>query len=129
MIEEGIYSYISGVAAITAIVSTRIYPVLVPQNPTYPLVRYQKISGVRLHTLDQAVGMVRSIYQFDAWAETYLAAKQLSRELRLALDSYRGIMGSDTIHGAFVRNELDVYEELTKLHRIILEVELIYTET
>ena len=82
-----------------------------------------------MHTIDQQVGMAHPVFQFDAWAETYLAAKQLSRELRLALDGYRGIMGTETIHGVFIRNELDVYEDLTKLHRIILDAEIFHTET
>lgn len=67
--------------AIVAVVGTRVYPIKAPQSPTYPLITYQQISGVRETTLHGRAGLARPRFQIDAWyAETGTGYK-LSRAL------------------------------------------------
>ena len=56
-IEAGLYAHLVGSAGVTALVATRVYPLLVPQDATLPAIAYQRISGPRDHTHDGPSGV------------------------------------------------------------------------
>ncbi len=68
---------------------SRIYPLILPQSPTYPAVTYQMISNQGHH--DIPVDFPR--IQFTTWSESILAAKQLAEEIQAALQCYKGVKG------------------------------------
>lgn len=114
----------SGVSAIT----TRIYPNHIPQNPTYPLIVYQQVSGFRDHALSGPTGHAHPRYQIEAWAETYDAAKGLAAAIRTALDGKKYTHGGVTI-SALMQNEFDGYEEAEACHRIVSDFSIWHNET
>lgn len=73
--------------------STRIYPIKLPQNVVLPCISFQIIAEPRGHTLD-GFASPNTIIQVDAWAKTHLAAHTLSEAIETALDGYSGFMGS-----------------------------------
>ena len=52
MIEEDLYTYLTSDPTVSGYVSTRIYPVKMPQNVTYPAITYQLIGSTRTLTQD-----------------------------------------------------------------------------
>lgn len=64
-----IRAYVLGDAAIAAVIGTRFYPIKVPQNPTYPAITMQRISGVRFPPLKGRASLARPRYQFDVWTK------------------------------------------------------------
>ena len=100
-----------------ALVVTRIYPMLMPQNPTLPAIVYQKISGPRSysHSGDQNLTFTR--YQFSCWAHTYAGAKALAAQLRDCLSGRK----YGVIRASFCVNELDDYDPISKDFRIIVD--------
>ncbi|MFA5546647.1 MAG: DUF3168 domain-containing protein [Sphaerochaetaceae bacterium] len=117
MIEQAIRYILVNDATVKAI-TTRCYPVTLPQSPTYPLILYTKISGDRDHVLQGASGMAHPRFQIDAWAETYTAAKTLADAIREALDGYRGTASGTRIGSCLIDSERDIYESEIKIYRV-----------
>jgi len=109
VIEEALVSILAADGTVSGLVGTRIYPLVVPQNPTLPAVVYQRISGVREHTHDEVGDLARPRFQFTSIATTYSAAKALANAVREALDNYSATKLSVVIDAIFVENEIDVF--------------------
>lgn len=57
--------------SLTALIGQRLYDVMLPAPPTYPCVRFQRISTVPYSTMNQSAnwqGMGWARFQFDIWA-------------------------------------------------------------
>ena len=95
-LEESLYSYLKADAGLTALVSTRIYAMRVPQSVSFPCLTIQRISTARIHTHDTsgASNLSSPRFQFDAWAATYSSAKSITDALRAALNGKTGSIGT-----------------------------------
>lgn len=122
--EADLYAHLHGDSSITAQVSTRIYPVKMPQNATRPAITYQTISGDPMTDLDSADGDLLAVrVQIDCWAETYTAAAALGEAVRTRLK---------TAATSFRMGECryrDIYEDDARLFRRLLDVTCWYRTT
>jgi hypothetical protein len=66
--EEAVLARLLGISDLTALVSTRIYMLKLPQHPTLPAVRVQKIASVRDQHLRGPGHLYRTRVQVDAYA-------------------------------------------------------------
>lgn len=66
---------------------TRVYTT-VPPNPTYPLLRVQRLGGTL--TTSQHMGLDRARVQYDVWADTRKAAWRAADTVRSLLISSQG---------------------------------------
>lgn len=96
MIEQGLWHLLSTTTAITALCKTRIYPVILPTDPTYPALTYQMISVKADPTLDTS-GLQRWRIQFDCWSSVYAEASSLRAALTKALNGYQGTLVDGTL--------------------------------
>ena len=126
MLEAGLYTYLTAQSGVTALIGTKLYPVTAPQGTTLPYVVYSKIDTRPVQALGQAAGMATSRLQFDAYAATPLAAKNLIQALRVALDGKQGAWGSTVIGSSLWLNEIDLYEQETASHRIAVDFDITY---
>ena len=129
MLAEDVYARLTGHAGLGALVSDRIYPEHLPQNPTYPAVTYFQVGGPRDHSLAGSSGLAVTQWQVDAWATSYLGAKAVAEQIRVALDSYR----TATMR-AFLENVVDLPEPTENtsaqvVRHVALEFEVWYTES
>lgn len=131
MIEYTFREFLLEDSTIAGLVSTRMYPLKMPQNPTLPLIVYQKVSGFREHDMDGST-IARPRFQVDSWAESYVDAKTLANAVRERLDSYTGPVGSppDTVHFAYLLNEQDLYDDGPdpSLFRVSMDFEIVHNE-
>jgi hypothetical protein len=118
MIETALRSILVNDDTVAAL-TTRCYPVMLPQNPTYPLILYTKISGERAHHLSGVSGHAHPRFQVEAWAETYTAAKTLAEAIREALDGYMGTDSGVEIGSCLIDSEHDIYEPELKVYRVL----------
>jgi hypothetical protein len=123
-LEEGLVSYLSGYAGLTALISTRVYVLDKPQGVSYPCVTFQRVDTPRIHTHDMSGGtgtLAHPRIQFDAWAVTYAAAKAITDQLRAALNGKTGSIGSGanivTIRAALVDGENPTKDETLNMYR------------
>ena len=118
MIETAIRSILINDATVKAI-TTRVYPVALPQSPTYPLILYTKITGMRDHHLQGPSGHAHPRFQIEAWAKTYTEAKTLADAIREALDGYSGTAAGTKIGSCLIESEQDIYESEIEVYRVI----------
>lgn len=111
-IETELFSYLSTYAGLTTLVSTRIYPVDAPQQPTYPYIVYFKVNNNRKYCHQGFANASTQLFQADCYATTYSDAKAIATQLITAIDSW--YLTNTKVQAAFIDNEADVIEENVK---------------
>ena len=111
--EEAVRQRILAMPPVTAIVSTRVYLIRIPQSPTLPCVRVQQISAIDEGAHERGAGGVGwARVQVDAIATgstAYTTARQLTDAIHgdgrgpdaTGLLGWRGVIGPLTITGIF----------------------------
>lgn len=86
--EADLYTALTGYAGLTALVSTRIHPQVMPQDETLPAVVYQRIVGTRVETMDQSgSGVYRVVFQITAWSTTSVETWSVADQIEAAIDA------------------------------------------
>lgn len=83
-------------AAVTALVSTRIYPIVAPQSSPFPKGSYRRIDEKRERHQTDASGLARARIQFDWFATNQDALMSIMEQARLAVDTFSGLVTSGT---------------------------------
>lgn len=116
MIEQDLYTFLS-----TAVGHVRVYPLVLPQNVTYPASTYHRIGGIDELSSGTRSDLVEGRFQVDCYAETYLAVRTEAKAIRDALSGYAGTMGSTRVDSAVRDREDEEYEQETKLFRVSMD--------
>ncbi len=97
--------------ALRALVSNRCYPLVMPQNPTYPAIVYSRISSNPENVLEGGSTIDQVRIQIDCYATTYGSAKSLAEQVRTAMEqaSFKGTLQFD----------FDDYEPDVKVYRVV----------
>lgn len=109
---------------VAALVSARVYPVLLPQTPTYPAVSYQRISN---SGTNGSTALRESRWQVNCWAATYAGAVSLSEAVKAAMEEHTDVSQTPGIKYSRVVNEFDDFDPDTEIYRVILDVMLTTT--
>ena len=109
-IESELYDTLSGAAGVTALVSTRIYPNLVPENTANPCIDYSLISGTRFHTLMGQNDMRRGVVQISCHADTYAGAKAVADAVIAALQG-----------NGYLQSEFDFFDPSTETFTVAVD--------
>lgn len=112
MLENKIYKHLSTVSGVSTYIGTRIYPMILPQNPTTPAITYQRIDTRRFYTLngDNGSGEIPRM-QIDIWSTSYEQGRNIATAIKTAMDSATVFLTSDY-------NQTDLYEPDVQLYRI-----------
>jgi len=94
---KAIYGILSATAAVTALVSTRIYPNNVPQDVALPFIAYSIVSQEPSITKDvvSALDVIR--ISLDIYSTNYDTSNQIAAAVRVALDGYKGTINSQVV--------------------------------
>lgn len=118
MIANNLYTYLIAQSVITNIVSTRIYPMILPQKPTYPAITYSDDDSNYTESFDGQTDHVQSTFQLDAWAKTYAGATTLGAAISTALKNTSGAFGGITIQRCTVLSgPIMAYEDSVEAYR------------
>lgn len=113
-------------AAVSGIVGTKIFPLVVAQNTVLPYIRYQVVSDPRPQHMKGYTAARQTLVQIDCFADTYGVSRQLAQAVVDALaepaetDGIRfgrgkaegpRDLGDDTTGGFIYRAVLDVMIE------------------
>lgn len=130
-IEEAITAHLLADAGVAALVATRVYPVKMPQRPTYPAVTYFRVSGPREHSQSGPSGLAHPRFQLDCMAATYAGAKTLAAAVRLALDGFRGSMGGGggvDVNAVFIEDDRDDQDDDIQVYWVSLDAVVWHNE-
>jgi len=86
-IEPKILTLLKNNTGVSALVSSRIFPVMADEPPTYPhIVYFRTPAGHFVNSLSGFSGLENPIFQIDCMATTYLGAKAVSDAVKLAMN-------------------------------------------
>lgn len=83
--ESTLYGILSGNAGVTALVGTRIYPDLVPENVATPYIGYERIGSSAYATIHGTKLSDDVQMMIACWADTKLAAEALADAVEAAM--------------------------------------------
>ncbi len=117
MIEPGIQQRVAQDATVQGLIGARFYPVVIPENPTYPCASYQVITNTPDYYLEGGRSIEQIRLQVDTWSggttgASYASAKAVQAAIRAVLDQFRGALpGGTQVAGIFVANASDGFLE------------------
>lgn len=96
-------------------VSQRVYPLKLPQSPTYPAISYQRVSNTGTNG---STPLRQTRYQINCWASTYAGTQTIAAAIKTAFEEYT----EGAIKMSLVVNEIDDYEDEVDVYRTIIDV-------
>jgi len=136
-IDEALFTHLSTTAGITALVGTRIYPIVMPPGVALPAISLQKISMERTHAFRQDAAITRASFQISSWAKTdavkkgYAHAQACAAAVRAALQNYSGTMGGIggiVVDAVLIENEMDDYDSASETYVVHQDFEIWFQE-
>jgi len=114
MIENKLYSVLSGATTITNLTSTRIYPIPLNQAGVYPAISYQRTNTERQNTLSGYGALEHVTMNVNCYATVLDSLHVLSSAVIKAVEN-------STKFQALVTNKSDYYEDRLRLRRRTIE--------
>jgi len=127
-VEIALEDILTANSGVTALVAQRVYAMKMPQNPTYPLITYFRVSGPRVESMQGASGLASPRFQIDIWAKTYAETKAIARAVQLALEGYRATVGTVPVQGILFDSDRDLYESTPELYRVSMDFVIWHNE-
>lgn len=124
----GIFSLLTANAAVSALIASRVYPVLLPEDPTLPAICYKLIGGRSDATLSTS-GMQRTRLEINCYGADYDGASALRTAVIKALEGYQGALSDGTFlqNADLVSPGTDFFEDEPRQYRCMVEFYLLYT--
>lgn len=116
-------------AGLRALVSTRIYPDVMPDSPTYPAVTYQRLSGSSALGSTSDPPLKTATYQVSAWAKSRADALAVSAQIRAALDRKRKLtVNGVQVDDCFYQGDVDLFDFETRTYFTHLTFKIHYRD-
>ena len=115
MIEVDLVNLLKNNVEVSALIGTRIYPLVAPQNVVNPYITYQVINGKDEQCLSGGIYQEDIRFQIDCWSKSYSNVKAIRTAVK---NSLIGFKSSNNI------NVMDDYEAETLLFRQIIDFKL-----
>lgn len=97
MPETRMAAKLKATTAVTDLCGTRIYPLALPQKPTYPAITYQLVGTTPCNHSTGTCDVAWARVQVNCYAETYIAAKALNAAVRTALTGWTDDTGDPVV--------------------------------
>lgn len=112
-IQHDVIAYLLTVDAITdtAGVGTRIRSVRRQQSDALPGITVRLLDNEDQKHLGGGSGLAESAVEIESYGETPLQAATVDEQVRLALDSYEGAMGSSTVRETNLTSAIEDYDQ------------------
>lgn len=130
LLEEAMADYLKDDSGVAALISNRLYPMVIPQDVDKPAAAFQRISrdGVHVHDLGPD-GWASVRMQFTCQATSMYVAKQVAEAIREALDGFAGDMEGMEIGACQIVNEWDGYGETYPQMVVRMDAVFLYRES
>lgn len=112
-IETAVKAALSAAPAVSAIVGSKIFPMVATEGEVVPYIVYQVSASTREGAMNGPGSLRNARMQLDCYAATYSAAKALGAAVRAALDG-AGLQSAMII-------EQDLLDPETKSYRQLIE--------
>lgn len=120
LIDEAVRAVLLANPTVYGLVGTRIYPLQLPLDCTFPALTYSFPSDIYKRVARPAR------LQIDCWAEDFTECKNLKNAVETALDGYSGTVLGINIEGIFPISPYDMAPDETGLFHIPYDFKMIY---
>ena len=131
-INEVLFRMLSDDTDVAALIAdagiTRVFHLVPPQDPTFPYVTYQIISGEPEYSLNGQTTLFRNRIEINVWAKNTESVQAVNLAIRKTLTAFRGTVNDTLIYGIFLENESDFYEANLKIFRMSTDYFFHYKE-
>jgi hypothetical protein len=110
--EAAVRSRLVATAGVTALIGTRIYPVIAPATAALPFVTWRRVAVERAQSLKGPIGTPTVSLSVDIFAETYESARDIADQCRQSLDGWGGTLENVTVARVSLENESDGFAQL-----------------
>ncbi|MBI9042924.1 MAG: DUF3168 domain-containing protein [Anaerolineaceae bacterium] len=107
--EKALKALVLADAGVAALIGTRFYPLVIPQDTVLPACAYQLLTTGRDYTHEGQCEFTEPRIQVTISANSYVEAKAVAAALRPVLSSFSGVISGETVQGIFLENEYDGY--------------------
>lgn len=129
MILQAVYQILIGNPGLAALVGDRVYPVVIPEDVPSPVITFQRVTTDREYTKDGPSGVATVMLQVNVWEPDPLKAAQVGAQVVKALHAaWNGAVAGVELGEVKCLNEMDAYDEETKLAGVQLEWSIQYVE-
>ena len=105
---QSIFARLSGQSGVTSLVSNQIYGKSAPSHASFPYITFHKISEVRPHAMVRDPGIAEARIQVSTWSTDIAQADAIARQVRTALQDYKGSTGGIDIQRIFFDVEIEL---------------------
>lgn len=132
--EIAVFDRLSNFAGLTALVSNRIFPNIIPPKKAMPAVTYQLITYQPTLAMGSNAGVSRSRIQVSCFgrgsgsASAYASAKGVRDQVVAALDRFRGTAGGVVVQAIYILNEVDLYDDNAKVDGVAIDFDVVFEE-
>lgn len=130
--EQALFALLTGNAAVNAAVAGRVYPIVMPDDPTLPCITYQRTSAVRQHHMEGRGNLTNGEYTIDVWAyqepSGMAEISDISAKIRACMDGLRASLSGVDVQAILSLNETDIYESEVKVFRRTMRFRIIFRE-
>lgn len=123
MVSQAVYNLLTANSALTALVSTRIYPVRTPQTVAAPFLIYM-LSDEPIDTKDGVATQELYELQLTAFASGYETIQSIRTAIKSALDRKYGSVVSNKIDTIVYNDSRDGYDDNAKLYKVDLSFDI-----
>ncbi len=117
-VADAVRTRLTAHAGTTALIGTRAFFDMLPQNPTLPASVVQQISGPGISAMGSDVGVLVARIQVKANASTRAGAQALAVQQKAALKRYSGTSASVVVHDSFLADEATGIEPEAGIHTV-----------
>lgn len=114
-IESELVTQLKADATLTALVDTRIYPLMAPQNVVNPYMTYQVVSDTSNQCYSGVTYQNDTRFQIDCWSAKYSQVKAIKEAVLNAIEGFKS---------SYSISVMDDYEPDTKLYRQLIDFKL-----
>lgn len=128
-LEAGVYAHMAAAAGLTALISTKIYPVQIGQNIALPAVTYFRVSTLRHSVFMDDPDLSEARVQISSWSTVYSTCQNVAEQVRLAWTRYTGTTGGVTFEDTWPEDETTLYDPETETYQIAIDVMMTHRES
>jgi hypothetical protein len=125
-IEEAVYSAMIGNINLTALVSTKMYPVKIPQNIVLPAISYHKTTDISERAMGTNMSIKTSYFQFNCWSAEYDNVRTIATALRGVFIRWRGLYSGITIYDSLREIEYEEFYPEEKRYSVTQEYRIFH---
>lgn len=131
-LEQDLLAQLRTITALTAIVGTNIYPVVLPNSVdarAQPWMTYQMVSRTQLYSLACDSFCVRKRVALNVWSQSYSDVVTAQKAIWSALSGFQGTFPNGTqIHLVELANASDSFEDTALMYRSSVQLLITYVE-